>query len=308
LNQALADGRSSPVINGDAVLHALPISYAIDGDKGIRDPRGMVGNKLGVDVHVVSAQPGPLRNLTTCIERGHLGVAGFALAPYAAGLSSLVEDETELGVTLIDMGGGTTSIAVYQHGSLVFTDVVPVGGNHVTNDLAQGLLIARSQAERIKTLHGTALAGPSDDRTAIAIQPLGETEEDGSQVARSMLTRIIQPRLEETFEMVRDRLAAAGMDKVAGRRLVLTGGASQLPGVRDLAGRILGKQVRVARPIRVRGLPESMNGPAFAVCCGLLVHGAERPRESRRTRQTIAAHRSPGGRLAGIGKWIKENF
>lgn len=308
LSQAIEDSHDCPSLGGGTILHAMPVSYAIDGDRGIRDPRGMVGDRLGVDVHVVTAQPGPMRNLTTCIERGHLDVASFILAPHAAGLASLVEDEMELGVTLLDMGGGVTSIAVYQGGSLIFTDVVPVGGDHVTNDLARGLVISKRHAERIKTLHGTALAAPSDDRTMIAIQPLGEHDDDGNHVARSMLTRIIQPRLEETFEMVQDRLAAAGMDRIAGRRLVLTGGASQLQGTRELAGRILGKQVRLARPFRVKGLPESMNGPAFAACAGLLQYGAEHPRESRRLHQAVLAKHASGGRLSGIGRWLRENF
>jgi cell division protein FtsA len=308
LTQALDDGRDCPSLGDGEIIHAMPVSYAIDGERGIRDPRGMVGERLGVSVHVVAAQPGPLRNLKTCIQRGHLDVAEFVLAPHAAGIASLVEDEMELGVTLLDMGGRITSIAAYQHGRLIHTDAVSVGGDHVTNDLARGLLISKVQAERIKTLHGNALASPSDDRTMIAIQPMGESEDDASQVSRSMLARVIQPRLEETFELVRDRLRACAMDRIAGRRLVLTGGASQLHGTRELAGRVLGKQVRVARPSRLRGLPESMNGPAFAVCAGVLQYAADRPREMRRIRQAMLAHQVMGGRFAGIGRWLKENF
>ena len=308
LSQALEDSRECPTLQGSEIIHAMPVSYAIDGDCGIRDPRGMVGDRLGVNVHVVAAQPGPLRNLKTCIQRCHLDVAEFVLAVHAAGLASLIEDEMELGVTLVDMGGRVTSIAAYQHGRLIHTDSVPVGGDHVTNDLARGLLISKGQAERIKTLYGNALASPSDDRTMITIQPLGEAEDDTAQVSRSMLARVIQPRLEETFELVRDRLRASGMDRIAGRRLVLTGGASQLHGVRELAGRVLGKQVRVARPARLRGLPESMNGPAFAVCAGVLQFAADRPRESRGVRQAMLAQQVMGGRFAGIGRWIKENF
>jgi cell division protein FtsA len=214
----------------------------------------------------------------------------------------------ELGVTLVDMGGGVTSIASYQRGALLHTDVVPVGGDHVTNDLARGLIIAKGQAERIKTLHGHALTSASDDRTMISIQPMGEAEDDSNQVSRAMLSRIIQPRLEETFELVRDRLRASGADRIAGRRLVLTGGASQLHGVRELAGRVLGKQVRIARPARLRGLPESMNGPAFAVCAGLLQFGADRPREMRAIRHAMLAQHATSGRFAGIGRWIRENF
>lgn len=271
----------------------------------MREPRGLVGDRLGVEMHIVTAAPGPVRNLEACVMRGHLRVAGFVASPYAAGLSSLVEDEKDLGVILIDMGGGTTSIAAFVGGALAFTDVVPVGGNHVTNDIARGLLTPVNHAERMKTLYGSALPSTADDRETIDVPQVGESDGDHlNRIPRSMLTGIIRPRIEETFELVRDRLVDSGFDRIAGRRLVLTGGASQLPGVRDLAARVLDKRVRVGQPLNVSGLADVTQGPAFSTCAGLLAYAVSGPIEA----YARAERPLPQGRLARVGRWLKENF
>ncbi len=254
------------------LLHAIPVGYSLDGSRGIRDPRGMYGQKLGASVHLVSAQNGALRNLANCVEHCHLDMDGFVLSPYASGLATLVEDEMDLGCTLIDMGGGTTSVAVFFDGNLLFSDIVPIGGMHVTNDIARGLSTPVLQAERLKTLYGGALATAQDDEDMIDVPLVGESDLDDTpnHIPKSYLNRIIQPRLEETFEAVRAKLTEAGVDKVAGRRVVLTGGASQLSNVRELAAGILDKQVRLGKPIRLTGLADAAGGPAFSTCAGLL--------------------------------------
>jgi cell division protein FtsA len=289
------------------VIHSIPVGFSIDQSRGIRDPRGMFGQRLGVNMHVVTAQSAAVRNLATCIGRSHLEIGALVVSPYAAGLASLVDDETELGVTVIDMGGGTTTIAVFFDGNLVFTDCVPVGGGHVTNDIARGLSTPLAHAERMKTLYGSAIASPADERETITVPQVGE-EDDGqaNQVPRSLLVGIISPRLEETFELVRDRLEHSGFDKIAGRRIVLTGGACQLPGTRELAGLILDKQIRIGRPLRIEGLAEATGGPAFATSAGLvhfaLSERAETPRRGR------ALTEEPGGVFVRFGHWIRENF
>ena len=288
-------------------IHAIPVGYSIDGNRGVRDPRGMFGERLGVNMHVVTAAAGVTRNLATCISRCHLDIATQVVSPYASALSSLVDDEKQLGVILIDMGGGTTSIAVFFDGELVHTDSIPVGGTHVTNDIARGLSAPLAYLERIKTLYGSAIPSPSDDREVIKVPLIGaEDDDEANQVPRSMLVGIIRPRIEETFEMVRARLEDAGFDKVAGRRVVLTGAASQLTGVRELAGLVLDKQVRFGRPHPVDGLAEAMNGPAFSTCVGLMHYAVNNPMETpnRATRPL----EEPTGRLGRIGQWIRENF
>jgi len=289
------------------VIHSIPVGFSVDQSRGIRDPRGMYGQKLGVNMHVVTAQAGAVRNLATCIGRCHLDIAGVVVSPYAAGLAALVEDETELGVTVVDMGGGTTSIAVFFDGNLVFADTVPVGGSHVTNDIARGLSTPLVHAERMKTLYGSAIASASDERETITVPQVGEEDEtQANHVPKSLLVGIISPRLEETFELVRDRLEQSGFDKIAGRRVVLTGGACQLPGTRELAGLILDKQIRIGRPLRIEGLAEATGGPAFATSAGLvhfaLSERAETPRRGR------ALTEAPSGVLHRVGHWIRENF
>jgi cell division protein FtsA len=288
------------------VIHSVPVGFSVDDSRGIRDPRGMLGERLGVNMHVVTAAAAAVRNHTAAIGRSHLEVEALVVSPYASGLSCLVEDEIGLGVTVIDMGGGTTTIGVFFDGNLIFADYVPVGGRHVTNDIARGLSTPVAHAERMKTLFGSAIASSTDERELIAVPQIGE-EEDGhvNHVAKSLLVGIIAPRIEETFELVRNRLEASGFDKMAGRRVVLTGGACQLHGVREFAGLILDKQVRVGRPQRVAGLAEATAGPAFATAAGLL-HFAISERA-----EVSAARRNPGqapGVFSRLGSWLKQNF
>jgi len=287
-----------------AVIHSFPVGFSIDDSRGIRDPRGMIGTRLGVNMHVVTATATAVRNHSTAITRSMLEPDAFVVSPYAAGLACLVEDEMNLGVTVIDMGGGTTTIGVFVAGNLVFTDSVPVGGGHVTNDLARGLSTPLAHAERMKALFGSAITSTLDEREMIAVPQIGE-EEDGhpNHLPKSLLVNIIAPRIEETFEMVRNRLEAGGSDKIAGRRVVLTGGACQLHGVKELAGLILDKQVRIGRPLRVKGLAESTHGPAFSTAAGLLHFAMSERAERPRARHTAAR-----GIFGQVSSWIREYF
>jgi cell division protein FtsA len=286
------------------VIHSFPVGFSIDDSRGIRDPRGMIGTRLGVNMHIVTAAGAAVRNHSAAVGRALLEVDTFVVSPYAAGLSCLVEDEMNLGVTVIDMGGGTTTIGVFVGGNLVFTDSVPVGGSHVTNDIARGLSTPLAHAERMKALFGSAIASTLDEREMIAVPQIGEEEYGhANHVPKSLLVNIIAPRIEETFEMVRNRLEAGGSDKIAGRRIVLTGGACQLHGVRELAGLILDKQVRIGRPLRVKGLAESTHGPAFSTAAGLL-HFAM----SERAEKSRPARRAGHGIFGRAAHWIRENF
>jgi cell division protein FtsA len=300
-------GFSDSIPDEHDIVHTIPVGYSIDGCRGVRDPRGMFGQRLGVNLHLITASAGAVRNLSNCVTRCHLEIAGKVVSPYAAALGCLVEDETQLGVTLIDMGGGTTSVAVFFDSELVHTDSIPLGGLHVTRDLARGLSTPMTQAERIKTLYGSCQPSPSDARQIVEVPPIaddGATE--GTHVPRSMLVGIIRPRVEEIFEMVRARVHDAGLDKVAGRRIVLTGGGSQLPGAPELAGQILDKQVRVGRPRGLNGLPEATAGPAFATCAGLLRFAANQAQEGMEPIYRPAE--TAQGRFGRLGQWLRENF
>ncbi len=306
LRRALAQGRAQHRIPENEVIHAIPVSYSLDGNRGIRDPRGMFGDRLGVQLHVVTAGSGPLRNLATCVARCHLDIEGSAVSPYASGLASLVEDELDLGCTCIDLGGGITSLAVFSENNLVFTDCVPVGGSHVTSDIARGLATPQAHAERMKILHGNAMSSSADDREMITVPLVGEDERtQTNQVPKSHLVRIIRPRLEEIFELVRTRLEDSGADTLSGRRVVLTGGGAQLPGIRELAQQVLDKQVRIGRPTRVSGLPEAASGPAFATAAGLLIQATRQHTELTISSPAVAV---PGGLMGRVGMWLREHL
>jgi len=309
-------GDSAKVPDDHRLVHAVPVGYSVDGNRGVRDPRGMYGERLGVNMHTISALKGPVRNLESSVACCHLGVESVVMSSYASALACLVEDEKQIGVICIDMGGGTTTAAVFFDGELVHTDTIPVGGHHVTNDIARGLATPLEQAERMKTLFGTTLPSANDDRQVIQVPLVGEEDSpDTAQVPLSMLTSIIRPRIEETFELVRDQLKVAGFDKVAGRRLVLTGGASQLSGVRETVGRILDKQVRLGRPQPIAGMAEAISGPIFSTSVGLLLFGLQNKADELSSTYLPGGHGAAGhstedlsGRFSRFGQWIKENF
>lgn len=306
VRRALVKAQDMALAEGRELIHSIPTGYGIDGHGGIREPRGMYGQNLAVDIHLVTGDSGGLRNIASCTERSHLDIAALCVAPYAAGLASLVEDEMDLGCTVIDMGGGVTSIAVFSGGALIHTDAVGVGGQHVTNDIARGLTTGLADAERLKILYGSAMGGSNDDSELIDVPQVGEGDRAvPNHVPRSLLIGIIQPRLEEIFELVRARLKDSGVGPEAGRRVVLTGGGSQLPGLRDLGQLVLDKQVRVGRPIRLAHLPDAVSGPAFATTAGLLTYVSERSSEMP---ASIMAQLESGSLWDRIKLWMRENW
>lgn len=309
MHRVLVAARRQVDTGRQVVVHAAPLGYSLDGAAGMRDPQGMFGEKLGAELAVVSVFPGPMRNLAQCINRCHLKVEGLVLAPFASGLAALAEDEMELGTTLIDMGAGTTSVAVFYESHLIYADVIAVGGAAVTNDIARGLSTPIAHAERIKTLYGSALASVSDDRELISVPLVGETGRDTvNKIPRSMLTGIIQPRLEETFELVRDRLDRSGYGPLAGKRVVLTGGASQMVGVRELAGAILERKVRLAEAAPHRGLPDFAKTGGFATATGLLTYGRNPDGFSAVKPKLDDLPVEDANYLTRVGKWLKQGF
>jgi cell division protein FtsA len=309
IERVLAAGSRHSVRGGRAVLHSLPVSYALDESRDIRDPRGMLGRRLGVDMHVVTTDVAVARNLMLAVERCHLCVEAMAAAPYAAGLCALADDEADLGAAIVDIGAGTTTVAVFSHGRFVHADAFALGGNHITTDLARGLTAKVVDAERIKTLHGSAIYGASDDRDMITVPPVGEDERELPHVvSRAALVRIISPRVEEILEMVRDRLAASPFAADPGARVVLTGGSSQLAGLPEIAARVLARRVRVGRPLGVAGLPEAAKGPAFAVAAGLLIYPQVAHLEQVESRRTRALMTGTEGYFARVGRWLRESF
>ena len=274
LRAVVQEGRRRMAEEGREAVHAMPLGFTLDATPGVTDPRGMICETLGARLHVVDAASASLRNLGTGLARCDLEVEEAVSAPLAAALSALSEEERELGAIVIDMGGGTTSLAVVHDGALMHTAQVPVGGWQVTNDLARGLNTPLDQAERLKTMHGSMFGSIDDEREMLSLSRTGEDGDVLARVPRAQMLSIIRPRVEETLELIRDRLADANLGPQAAHQVVLTGGASQLVGVRETASRILARQVRLGRPLGIRGLPDEFNAAEFATTLGLVAWGA----------------------------------
>ena len=289
------------------VLHAQPVNFALDHRTGLGDPRGQIGNRLACDMHLLSIDGGVVQNLLYCIKRCDLELAGLASSAYVSGISSLVEDEQELGAACIDMGGGSTGISIFMKKHMIYADSVRMGGDHVTSDISKGLMVPVQVAERIKTKHGGVVATGMDDREMIELGgDSGDWEKDRRQVSRTELIGIMRPRVEEILEEARARLDAAGFDHLPSQQIVLTGGASQIPGLDGLATRILGQRVRLGRPLRVLGLPQAATGPAFSSAVGLCLFAAH-PQDEWWDFD-IPAERYPARSLKRAFKWLKDNW
>ncbi|MCO5069855.1 MAG: cell division protein FtsA [Rhizobiaceae bacterium] len=309
VRRVLAAGAKQALKAQRQVVHSLPVAFSLDAERGVRDPRGMMGDTLGVDMHVLTGDAAPLRNLELCVNRSHLSVDRLVATSYASGLSALVDDELEMGAACIDMGGGTTSISIFMDGKFVHADSLPIGGNHVTLDIAKGLSTRLEDAERLKVMHGSALPGGVDDRDVVSVQPIGDDGDVAMQVPRAALTRIVRARIDETLEIVRDRLNSSGYGNVVGKRVILTGGAAQLGGLPEAARRILGRNVRVGRPLGVAGLPEAAKGPAFAATVGMLIYPQAAGLEGRQPKgRQILRATGTNGRLQRVGQWIRDSF
>lgn len=289
-------------------IHTVPLDYRIDGHAGVRNPLGMHGRKLGVDLSVTSVEPLPMRNLVRAVEACHVEIVDQVISAHACGMACLVEDEKELGVICIDMGAETSGISVFYEGQMVYADSINYGGAHVTRDIARGLSTPITHAERLKTIFGSALPSSNDHRELITVPHVGEKgTETVDKVPRSMLTGMIQPRVEEILEMLRDRLRESGLEHLAGRRVVLAGGASQLTGLDELTSRILDKHVRPVSSLSLHGLPDTAKGPAYAALAGLVICGTD-PRLRHATLPEIEQIDTDRTYFSKIGQWLKESF
>lgn len=292
---------------GREVLHAQPVNFALDHRSGLSDPRGQLGQALSVDMHMLTVDADSIQHLVHCLKRCDLELAGIASSAYVSGISSLVEDEQELGAACIDLGGGTTGISIFMKKHMIFADTVKMGGDHITADISMGLGVPMANAERIKTFYGGVHATGMDDRERIDIGgDTGDWEHDRRTVSRAELIGIMRPRVEEILEEVRIRLDAAGFDHLPSQQIVLTGGGNQIPGLDGLASRILGQQVRLGRPLRVHGLPQAATGSGFASAVGLALFAAH-PQDEWWDFE-IPVDRYPARSLKRAVKWFKDNW
>ncbi|MBO5442771.1 MAG: cell division protein FtsA [Alphaproteobacteria bacterium] len=307
INKVIEKGINKINVEDHELIHCLPTNYRLDMGDEIKDPRNIYGENLSVNILLGLIPEIQFKNISTVIENAHLEIAEKAFSAYASGLSCLVDDEKEIGATIIDIGGGTTNIATFKHGYPVYFSSLGVGGNNVTNDIAWGLTTSFTHAERLKTLHGCAFLTSKDKEETINVYPVGE-EDDSliKQVPRADLINIITPRIEETFELINKKLTEHGLKDISSHRVVLTGGGSQLSGIREVASMVLDKQVRLGRPKNILNLPDNLYTPSFSTAVGLLLFALNYT--EKKPNKIIS---KPSGSNSGFGKifeWIKQNF
>ena len=305
-DRLMAAGRKYAQRDGHTLLHLNHITYRLDGAAGVPDPCGMAGTTLAADLHAVTAEDAPLRNLLHVVERAYLSVAGIAPAPYASGLAATTEEERRLGTICIDMGAGATTLSMFAEGQLLSVDTVAVGGQHVTFDIARTMSTPFAEAERIKTLYGTLERAAADDREMVAYTLAGEQEPALYQTTKAHIHGIIRSRISDLLAQVVERIERSGVAHLAAHRVVMTGGGSQLPGMSQFAGEILARPVRIARLQPIGGLPAHCCSPMFSTAIGLIQVALDPAAGVRKGSHRGA--REGAGYLKRVGQWLREGF
>ncbi|MGE3229898.1 MAG: cell division protein FtsA [Hyphomicrobium sp.] len=289
---------------GRALVHMNEVAMRLDGMAGSRDPRGMAARELALDLHAVTADEAPVRNLSMVVGRCYLDIASHVPAPLASALAVASEDERRLGVTVVDIGAGTTGIAMFADDRFLYASSAPMGGAQMTFDIARALHTPLAEAERIKALYGTVVSAPSDEHDVFSY-PSADDEGIVDQMTKAELAEVIRPRVTAIGHHIRQRLEECEMTAYAGRSVVLTGGVSQLTGLAEFFAAELGRPVRVAGPQAIEGLPPALSSSAFSTAVGLLVAKAQGG-ASRRMHRSRDAEK--GSYLTRVGTWLREGF
>ena len=256
---------------GQEIIHYFPLEYSTENASGIKDPNLIYASELGLKIHIISADSSAVLNLANCLARCQVDIGNFILSSYASGVACLSNDELELGVTLIDIGGATTDIAIFNQGNLIHTDQIPIGGIHLTSDIARGLSIDLATAERIKTLYGSALPNNFDNKKIIELSSSNDDKyHEPLSIEAKELSNIVFPRIEEIFELTKVRLEKRNYFRPLTKKIVLTGGTSQMTGFREYATHVFGSQVRIGAPKNTYGLTAEYKGVSFSSAIGML--------------------------------------
>ena len=299
IDKLLAHGRDAIDPEGRMVLHAQPTLYTLDGLKGVKKPLGLHADTLGVDIHVVSADGSPVRNLDLCVRSAHLEVKSIIASPVATGMACLSEEERELGVALVEIGAGLTNVSLFAGGMLVGLASIPFGSADITDDIASAFGTRRAQAERMKCFFGSATASPRDNHDMIEVAPMS-TEDDageGGRITRAQLIAVIRQRLDHLVGEIARELKTLGFTGPVGRQVVLTGGGAELKGLADYMQGALGRAVRLGRPRGLNGLPDAHSGTGFATLAGLIHYAASDPLDLRAAPIGQIVSRSSGNGL-----------
>jgi cell division protein FtsA len=295
IERALDAARALPIPHNRRILHAIPRSYMLDGDDGVRAPLGMQAYRLEVEAHIITGATTSIHNLVKCVQATGMGIEAMVLEPLASGEAVLTDVEREMGVVLADIGGGTTDIAVFIEGSIWHTVVLPTGGEHITHDIAVGLRTPFANAEELKIKYGNAYSRNIDPEDMLDVTAFGEGERQ--QVSRHFLAQIIEARVEEIFELIRQEIKRSGYDGLLPAGVVLCGGTAELAGIRDVARDVLNLPIRIGTPHDLRGMVDVLGSPAYATGVGLIQWGLRR--DVTRTPRT-----QRNGRI-NIPSWLK---
>lgn len=308
INRILSGGEAYLDRSGRTVIQLMRSDWRLDSATGIADPRGLAGRDLAIELTAVTADDGPVRNLLGIVERSHMVVERLVAAPYASALAVTTEDERRLGTLVVEMGAGLTSLAAFVDGRLVAIDSVPVGGNHVTYDIARELVTTVPEAERLKTLYGTLVKAASNENDVFAYPIAGGDDGDDAthQASKAFVREAIKPRIDGLIDLIRERLAASGLADQVGRRVVLTGGASQLLGLDQVWSERFGSMTRIGRPQPMGRMPASMCSPAFATVIGLVAMADAE--QAWRTDIAGAGVLPARGYIDRMHRWIRESF
>lgn len=287
------------------ILHILPQEFIIDNQDGIKEPIGMSGVRLEAKVHIVSGAVSAAQNVVKCVERCGLQVGDVILEQLASSYAVLSEDEKELGVCLIDIGGGTTDIAIFTEGAIRHTAVIPIAGDQVTNDIAIALRTPTQNAEEIKLKHACAMVDLAEAHATFQVSSVGNRP--GRQLSKKALAEVCEPRYEELFTLVRAEIRRSGFESLIAAGIVLTGGASMVPGVLDLAENIFKAPVRLGQPERVTGLVDAVKNPQFATSVGLLLYGHQQELEGS-PEAWVSSNKDKKGLFKRMKSWFSGNF
>ncbi|WP_221799212.1 cell division protein FtsA [Oceanobacter mangrovi] len=284
-------------------IHVIPQEFIVDSQEGIREPIGMAGVRLEAKVHLVTAAVNAAQNIERCVQRCNLRTEDIILEQLASSYAVLTDDERELGVCMVDIGGGTTDIAIFTDGAIRHTAVIPIAGDQVTNDIAMALLTPTQHAEEIKIKYACALRQLARDDEMINVPSVGDRP--SRQLSRQSLAEVVEPRYDELFTLIQAELRRSGYDELIPAGIVLTGGTAKMEGVVELAEEIFHMPVRLARPHGVSGLTDVINNPIYSTAVGLLLYAAKQP--GNKAPQVIE-ERSQSGVFSRISEWIKGNF
>jgi cell division protein FtsA len=307
IDRALEGARNLNLPTNREVLHSIARFFVVDGQEQVTDPVGMFGQRLDMDCHIVTGSVTAIQNLTQCVEGAGVQVEALVFAPLAAAESVLEDEEKEQGVILVDIGGGTTDIAVFMEGAVFHTTVLPVGGYHLTHDLVAGLRAPYSTVEEIKLNHGSCMPSRVDAEEIIDIDAFGGQRT--KEVPRRRIAEILQARVEEILEMIYIDVKRAGFDDMVAAGLVITGGTAGIPGIVELSELVLRMPVRTGVPRRIHGLADSLNSPAYATSVGLLQWAAAEAAPSGNGRRPNIklpnVNVNVNGFIGAAGRWLK---